>query len=88
MCIRDRLSRAYKPDKKSDKGILSVISKSFLKCGDMISKMERSAEIAMNKSSEFIKTEDKQSVKNELSALKSMHEYTIEKTVPIKEQAR
>ena len=80
MCIRD--------SKKSDKGILSVIRKSLLKCGNIVSKMEGAAEIAMNKSSQFSKTEDKQSVKNKLDSLKSQHNYTIEKTVPVKEQAR
>ena len=50
--------------------------------------MEGAAEIVMNKSSQFSKTEDKQSVKNELDSLKSQHNYTIEKTVPVKEQAR
>ena len=86
--FRTLFSKAYKPDKKSDKGILSVIRKSLLKCGNIVSKMEGAAEIAMNKSSQFSKTEDKQSVKNKLDSLKSQHNYTIEKTVPVKEQAR
>ena len=42
----------------------------------------------MNKSSQFSKTEDKQSIKIELDTLKSKHKYTIEKPVPVKEQAR
>ena len=86
--FRALFSRAYKPDKHSDKGVLSFINKSFLKCGNMVSKMERAAETVMNKSSQFIEKEDKQSVKNELDSLKSQHNCTIEKTVPVKEQAR
>ena len=50
--------------------------------------MEGAADIAMNKSSQFSKTEDKQSIKIELDTLKSKHKYTIEKPVPVKEQAR
>ncbi|MFR1841325.1 MAG: DUF6674 family protein [Oscillospiraceae bacterium] len=86
--FRALFSKSYKADKKSDKGILSVIRKSLLKCGNIVSKMEGAAEIAMNKSSQFSKTEDKQSVKNELDTLKSKHKCTIEKPVPVKEQAR
>lgn len=66
----------------------NISRKSLLKCGNIVSKIERAAEIAINKSSQFSKTEDKQSVKNELDSLKSQHNYTIEKTVPVKEQAR
>ena len=86
--FRALFSKEYKPDKISDKSILSVIRKSLLKCRNIVSKMEGAAEIAMNKSSQFSKTEDKQSVKNELDTLKSKHKYTIEKPVPVKEQAR
>lgn len=86
--FRALFSKSYKADKKSDRGLLSLIRKSFLKCGNIVSKMENAAEKAMNKSFNFSKTENKQSVKNELDSLKSNHKYSVEKAVHVKEQAR